>query len=226
MSEAPDSKRPAAKTRTAAWFIFFVIPSITFRYPDGTIPRAWVKYTPCRTSVNRRLKPLSPQADGWGRIKRQAVWARRRYRRSALLRGPAVTRQQGLAIQPQVQSTRRFGIGLVALQPLPEKVVEVQRIDAIFGLEVHSIRGPRPVFGIVRWLWHRHAGRLRRQGQFRGVENRCGRGAKAPRARRRIEDVGHRSGERVIQVQRRQPQDRFNRAHKIEGVVLGGASWR
>src|SRR4030095_269462 len=62
---------------------------------------------------------------------------------------PAVTRQHGLAVPPQLQTGGRGGIRGLALQPFPENVVEIQRIDAIFDLEVHSLHSPRPVPGVV-----------------------------------------------------------------------------
>lgn len=66
------------------------------------------------------------------------------------------------------------------------------------------------------------AGGLRRQRQLRVVKHGRWRGAEVPRAGLGVEDIGHRFGERVVEVHRRQAENFLNGAEEIEGVVLSG----
>lgn len=59
-------------------------------------------------------------------------------------------------------------------------------------------------------------------GSSRVVEQRRRRGCKAPCAWRRVEDVSHGPRQRVIEVQRREAQNLFDRAHEVERIVQRG----
>src|SRR5208337_1827876 len=62
-----------------------------------------------------------------------------------------------------------------------------------------------------------------RQRQVRTVKNRRGCGGETPTSvGRRVEDIGHWIGQRIVHVHRRQTQNFFHSAHEVDFVVGGG----